>query len=64
MKFDKKTKQNTGRRYQKRFPVIVLILALLGGTLLFGSCAAQRCDCTDISKNYKPPKKIHRLQRH
>ena len=60
MKFGKKTRQKTGRR----FPVVVLMMVLLGGTLFFEGCAAQRCDCTDISKNYKPPKRIHRLQRH
>lgn len=60
MKFDKKTVQ----RYRKRMPTVVLMMALLGGALFFEGCAAQRCDCTDISKNYKPPKRLHRLQRH
>lgn len=64
MKFGIKTPQKAGRRYGKMFPIVVLMVALLGGALFFEGCAAQRCDCTDISKNYKPPKRIHRLQRH
>lgn len=64
MKFTTKTRRKAGRRYGKRFPIVVLIIALMSGALFFEGCAAQRCDCTDISKNYKPPKRIHRLQRH
>lgn len=43
--------------------VVVFLIALLGVSMFLESCAAQRCDCTDLSKRYTPPKRIHRLQR-
>ena len=44
--------------------LLVLVVVLLGITFFFAGCAAQRCDCTDLSKRYTPPKQVHRLQRH
>jgi hypothetical protein len=56
-------KESFKNRYISRRIVVVLLLALLGAGMFLESCAAQRCDCTDLSKRYTPPKRVHRLQR-
>lgn len=60
---------NKGKKASKKrfggisFRVFFLIGLFVAGLFLEG-CAAQRCDCTDLSKRYTPPKRVHRLQRH
>lgn len=38
-------------------------LILLLSLFFMASCAAQRCDCTDLNKRYTPPKHVKRMQR-